>query len=288
MNTFNTGVYPQEWATKLQDRLDKPTCWKEVADVIYSNTQTFNVPYMSTTPAVQSGTRGTAYAFQDFALTNESFNVTTKKIIPMFVDRADLAQCSLVNQMELATLQGTLIDEELESAMLATHATWTNVGDAGSGAVGLGATALTVSAANIDDIIRGVKRLIVKANGRELAKRNGIFFVWRPEDFELIEQFVQANGFNTADAGLKDGIDSFGGYYYMGAYHYVSNSHVAGHVFAGVKKCLKIGILKETYGQIVVTQDPALQSGIGIVSRVDYGTKLPTTLVPVTFDINVT
>lgn len=42
------GVYPQKWATKLQERLDKPTNWKEVANVMYSDVKYFNMPYMST------------------------------------------------------------------------------------------------------------------------------------------------------------------------------------------------------------------------------------------------
>lgn len=57
-NTFNTGVYPQEWMTKLQERLDKPTNWKEMCDVIYSDSQVFNLPYMSTEFVIQTGTRG--------------------------------------------------------------------------------------------------------------------------------------------------------------------------------------------------------------------------------------
>ena len=58
---------------------------------------------------------------------------------------------------------------------------------------------------------------------------------------------------------------------YMGVDHYISNEHASGgHVFAGVKKVGSLGILSDTYGQVKITQDPNLQSGIGIISRVDY------------------
>ncbi len=284
-NTFNTGVYPQEWATKLQERLDHPTTWKDVAKVIYTDSQVLNVPYMSTTPSIQTGTRGTAYGFSDFALTNNTLTITTYKIVPIFIDRADLAQCTLVNQMESADLQGQLINEQIEVAMLADHASWTNIGDVGSGAVGLGTSTLTITSSNIDDVIRGVRREIEKANGITLMNQNGVFFVWRPADKEALETFAQANGFNLADAALKNGVQS--GYYFMNAYHYVSNDITAGHVFAGVRQLYTIGILKSTYGQIVVTQDPNLQSGIGIISRVDYGLLTPTKYLPVLFDVNV-
>jgi len=281
-NTFNSGVYPEEWMTKLQERLDAPTNWKEVCEVIYSNTKIFNLPYMSTEPVIQTGTRGTAYGFSDFALTNDTIDISTYKPVPVFIDRADLAQCSLVNQMELAERQGAIIDEWIETAILANHANWTNFTNA---SIGGAAGNITVSATNIDDIIRGIKREIGEANGQDLADRKGVFIVWRYADLEILEQFAQANGFNLADKALKNGIKT--GYHFMGVDHYVSNNHTSGHLFAGVKGIQQIGILKETYGQIVITQDPNLQSGIGVISRVDYGLNVRAAHSGLVFDVTV-
>lgn len=284
-NTFNTGVHKEDWLTKLQERLNKPTNWKEVANVIYSDNYIINTPYMSTEFSLQTGTRGTAYSFSDFALTNDTITISTKKVVPVYIDRADLAQISYVNQMEVAERQGALIDEQIETAMLADHANWTDVGDS-SGAITSGVTGqITVTANNVDDIVRGVRRIVTVANGLELMNRYGLFFIWRPADFEALEQFAQANGFNLADAALKSGIER--GYRLLGADHYVSNSHTANHVFAGVKKVYQIGILRTTYGQIVITQDPNLQSGIGVISRVDYGLNPPAGLTTLLYDVNV-
>jgi hypothetical protein len=202
----------------------------------------------------------------------------------MYVDRADMAQCQYVNQMEMATLQGNLINEEIEEAVLAASIAATNMG-VNAGAIVLGSSAITVSATNIDDIIRAVKREILTANGQDLAARNGIFIVWRPADFELLEAFVQANGFTSADTALKNG--TVAGLHYMGVDHYVSNDLTSTHVFAGVKKLMTIGILSTTYGKLVVTEDPGLKSGFGFVSRVDFGTLIPTNYLPCLFDINV-
>lgn len=283
-NTFNTGVYPQEWATKLQERLDKPTNWKEVTDVIYTDKQVFNLPYMSTEFSLQTGTRGTAYGFSDFALTNDTLTVNTYKVVPVFIDRADLAQCTLVTQMELAERQGRLIDEQIESAFLANHAAWT---DFDNTQIGGAAGNITVSISNIDDISRAVKREVIEANGLDLMNRNGVAIVWRAADFEILEAYLQQNGYNLADQVLKQGIMTERGYFALGVYHYVSNSHTAGHIFAGVRKIETIGILRSTYGQIVVTQDPNLQSGIGIISRVDYGLNTKEGLKSLTFDVLV-
>ncbi len=286
---MNTGVYPEEYATKLQERLNRPVSWKEVCDVIYSDVKIFNMPYMSTHFSVQTGTRGTAYSFSDFALTNNVIDIATKVLAPTFVDRADLAQCTLVNQMELAERSASLLMENIETSFLADHGEWTNFGNnAGVFEAGT-ATAITVSATNIDDIVRAIRREVIEANGLEMMDRYGLAFVWRASDFEFLEQFAQANGFNLADAALKNGIER--GYKLLGAEHYVSNSHDAGHVFAGVKKIVKIGILRTTWGQVVVSQEPSNAdgplSGVGFTSRADYDVMTPDGLATLVWDVNV-
>lgn len=288
-NTFNTGVYPEEYATKLQERLNRPVNWKEFCDVIYSDVKIFNMPYMSTHFSVQTGTRGTAYSYSDFALTNNTIDIATKVLAPTFVDRADLAQCTLVNQMELATRSASLLMENIETSWLADHGEWTDFGNNAGTLEAGNSTAITVTATNIDDIVRGVRREIIEANGLELANRHGIGFVWRAADFELLEQFAQANGFNLADAALKNGIER--GYFLLGAYHYVSNNHASGHVLAGVRKTIKIGILRTTWGKVVVSQEPSNAdgplSGVGFTARADYDVMTPDGLATLVFDVNV-
>lgn len=287
-NTYNTGVYPEEWAVKLQERLDKPTNWKEACDVIYSDSKIFNLPYMSTEFSVQAGTRGTAYSFSDYTLTNDTLDIATKYLAPVFVDRADLAQCQLANQMELAERQGALIDEQIESAWLANHAAWTDFDNA---SIGGSAGQITVSISNIDDIIRGIKREIIEANGRDMMNQYGACIVWRPADFEKLEAYLQANGFNLSDETLRRGIMTEQGYYAFGMYHYVSNSHTANHLFAGVRKVETIGILRTTYGQIIISQDPSNGdgplSGVGMTARVDYGINTKAGHASLVFDVSV-
>jgi len=187
----------------------------------------------------------------------------------MFIDRADEAQTPYASQMELADLQGTLINEYYETDMLANSDMWTNFGN---DKIGGAAGNITVSASNIDDIIRGVKREIGEANGQRLMDQKGAFICWRYADLELLEQFAQANGFVLADKALRDGVGP--GYYFMGMYHYVSNSHASGHLFGGVRGLFHLGILKATNGQIVIDKEPATAdgplSGTGVVSRMDW------------------
>lgn len=281
----NTIIYEEDWAVKLQERLGEPNKWKEVCKVEYTDTKVLHNPYM-TDATVQTGTRGSAYTHQDITVTDQTIDITTFKILPQLIDRADLAQTGYTKQMELASSQGILINEAIETAMLAEHAQWTNFDNA---SIGGGAGNITVSAANVDDIIRGIKREIREAGGEDLMNRNGAFIVWRAADFEMLEAYVQANGFSTADTALKNG--TMQGFRYMGVDHFSSNKHAAGHVFAGVKGVFHLGICKSTYGQIVIDQEPATADGavsaIAVISRADFKFKAWAKTVPVLFDVLV-
>ncbi len=97
------------------------------------------------------------------------------------------------------------------------------------------------------------------------------------------------NGFTEADLALKNG--TVEGFKYLGVTHLVSNLHAAGHVFAGVKNLFHLGILNDTYGQVIYDQEPATAdgplSGVGIVARIDWEFIAWKNIVPVLFDVLV-
>ena len=102
------------------------------------------------------------------------------------------------------------------------------------------------------------------------------------------------NGFTEADIALKNGIPVQKAFRYMGVDHYLSTLHTANHVFAGIKRQGEIGILSGTFGKVKFLEDPpasvttaAPKSGLGIVSRVDYGFNWPTQLAQFFIDLNV-
>lgn len=103
--------------------------------------------------------------------------------------------------------------------------------------------------------------------------------------------FDQANGFTTADEALRNGTDF--GLKYFGAKHYWSNDHTANHLFAGVSKIERIGLLKATYGRAHTIEFPASSgatnnlSGVAAYSRADYGHLSPGGLSTLIFDVNV-
>lgn len=281
----NTHVYKEDWAVALQKRLNEPVKWKDICNVQYTDTKVLNNPYL-TDPSVQTGTRQCPYAFQAVVETNESVSITTYKNLAQFIDRADLAQTGYLPQMEMADRQATLLNEAIEASVYADFASMTTF-DASTLSGGSGS--ITVTASNIDDIIRGIYQQILTNSGAQMLERNGAFIVWRPADFNLLQAFAQANGFSTADVALRGTSNpSIGGFDYMGFTHYTSNQLTVQHVIAGVKKAYHLGILRSTYGQIVVDdKDPSLYSGISVVSRVDYKGIVWTKMKPILFNVVV-
>lgn len=294
MAVANTITYSTVYDDVLQDRLDHPTTWKETVKVEIKDSKLTSSSYMSTTPGVQTVTRGTGTALQTFAETAQSLDIATGRDLGVFVDLADLAQSTWTKPAELFSRIGALLNEYVESAVLAQHASWTDFGTVSIGGGGAATDTITVGASNIDDIIRGVKREIREANGQSQMNSNGAFFIWRAADFEILEAFVQANGFATADQALRAG--TVEGLHYLGADHYWSNDHTANHVFAGVKKIQRLGILRGTYGQAHVIDFPAYSgaadgssflSGKAFYSRIDIGHLVPAAHAGLLFDINV-
>jgi len=290
MAVANTITYETMYEDVLQDRLDHPTTWKEMCDVTITDTRVISTSYMSTTPSTQAVTRGTGTALQVFAETAETLTISTGRDLGLVVDHADLYQSPWTKPAELFDRIGALLNEYIETQVLAQHASWTDFGTVSIGGGGTATDPITVSAANIDDIIRGVKREIREANGQAMMNQYGVGFVWRAADFELLEAFVQANGFMEADKALKEG--TVEGLRYMACDHYWSNDHASGHVFAGVKKIQRLGILRGTYGRAHTIEFPAADtnmffSGTAFYSRVDIGHLTPTAHAGLVFDINV-
>jgi hypothetical protein len=284
---------------QMRARINTPTTWTDVLNVKYSDVRTIvNGSITKSTVVPASHTRGDDYAWDDFTLVADTLTISLTYIEPMFIDEADRSQQSYVDQMNIASYQGKSLNEKIESLMLAEHASWTadfGVNDLAGTGTENDTTAITVSSSNIDDLIRAIKRKLYKHEGVDLAVEKGVFIVWRPEDFELLEAFVQANGFTEADIALKNGIPVQKAFRYMGVDHYLSTSHASGHLFAGIKGCGEIGVLRSTFGKAKFLEDPASgltatfgpMSGLGITTRVDYGFNWPAYNIEFFMDVNV-
>ncbi len=278
-------AYKEEFETKLQERLSENNKWKEVCTVTYTDSNKMHNPYL-TDSTVGTGTRGTGYTSTAVATTDDTVTIDTYKYSAQHIDRADLAQKTFSDFMEIADNMAIMLNEAMETAMLAAHALFTDFDNA---SIGGAAGNITVSESNVDDIISGIVREIREANGEAMLEKNGGFIIWRAADFEKVQKYAAAQGFNTADDVLKNGIKQ--GFKYGGLEHYSSNKGAAGHVFAGVKKAFHVGICKSTYGLMTEVQNPVVSgaqiSGIGLETRIDYKFNAWAKMAPVLFDVLV-
>lgn len=262
-----------------------------MCDIIIHDTKLISSSYWDTTPTVTTVSRGTGLVASTFSETAETLDIATGRDLGLFVDWADLAQSPWTKPAELFDRIGALLNEFIETDVLNQHSNWTDFGTSDIGGGGASTTKIIVSASNVDDIIRGVKREIREGNGQRFMNQNGVGFVWRAADFEILEAFTQANGFASADQALKEG--TVEGLHYLGADHYWSNDHSANHLFAGVKKIQRLGILRGTFGKAHTIDFPSADtntylSGQSFYSRVDIGHLTPTAHAGIVFDINVT
>lgn len=268
----NTIVYREEWKTKLQEKLDEPKYWDKVATVTYTSTKTINNPYQNAATA-DSYTRGNQYTYNDVTLTNETLEIATSFVSPEFIDRADLAQSGFDVQMERAERQAQALLDQVETAVLAEYANAGNVIDGVD--IGEGAGDITVTVSNIDDIFRVARTKIVEDKGLNELKNKGGFAVLDPARYELAVAFAQANGFGFADSALVEGkVPVINGFEVFES-NLLTTETSTTHLLFGVYGCIDLGLLNTTFGDIMVDEnDPDNRSGISVVSRVDYGTKV--------------
>ncbi len=265
----------------MRKRINKPTIWRDILEVKISNVATFVRGALTTEGTPASHARGTAYTYQDMTVAQDTGSINQSRIIPLFIDWADIAQQSYVDQMKVAELQGRLLDEAIEALTYANHSSFTDFGvtDLADGADD-DTTQIAISVTNIDNLVRQVRRKVRENNGSEFMAQNGIHFCWTASEFAMLEEFAQANGFTLADLALKNGIPEEKAFKYFGSYHYMTTQQTANHRFAGVRKLGTIGLLRATWGVPYFNPDPSgvasgggtnSLSGLGIVTRADYG-----------------
>jgi len=288
-NTFSSGVYTEDWEEQLQMTLDEPKFWNQVCRVDFTNTKILHNPYQDKSTS-SSYTRGSSYTFDDISLTDETVNINNDDVVAEFIDEADLAQLQYDMQMERAERQAQKAQLIVENEFVNDYGNMTTFDDGDIGGTATNAIALTNT--NVDDVIRNIKRKIYANDGHEQFSRNGGFVIWDPEAYEKLEAYAMSNGFNVQDNALEGGANGVRGFSLMGMDHYVSNSLTTAtstlHCVAGVKKMYHLGILDETWGRLkVLDQDPNLQAGIGLRTRVVRKGVVWNNLKPLLFDVQI-
>lgn len=286
-------IYHEEWKEKLQERLEEPKYFMDICKVEFTDSKVIHNPYRNEATA-SSYTRGAQYSYTDITVTDETVDINTSFVSPEFIDRADLAQTGFDMQMEMATRQADALMDEIEADVLEQHANAgasIDDGDLDTATNGGAGNSLILSDSNVLEVVRIARTKIVEGKGLRAFNRMGASIVWTPGQYDKLVAAAQGNGFASSDSALESGrVGVYGGFK-----HYESNllddTTDAGttHALALVNKSIHLGILNTTFGDIIVDdKDPNLQSGISVISRVDFKPKVWNQMAPLIVDINVT
>lgn len=174
----------------MQNRLDAPANWREICNVEMTNDQVISSTYISTTggwAADAALTRGTALNPTDVAQTAETLTISTGRHVTTYFDFGDLLQSPWTTEKEIYKRSGARLSERIETAVLARHGSWRNLGLVAGVWTDNDATAGAITAGNIDDLARLMRQVVRDQNGQDLLGSNGIGGVLSPTSFSFVE-----------------------------------------------------------------------------------------------------
>lgn len=255
----NVVTYKDDYAVKMQERLEQPKFWNTLGDAVYTDKKVFHNPYKND-PTVASYTRGAQFTYTDVTMTDETLDIATSAISAEFIDRADLAQNGYDLVTRLGADQGDELMDEVETAFIA------------GGVAGAGNTSTWALGSYIEGVA-DVRAKIVEDKGLRLLERKGGSILVAPAVYaKLIGEAQTSNGLTFADSSLKEGTVAMVGGFKI----YESNLTGADtQALAFVNQSITVGILNTTFGLTIVDdKNPDNRSAIGYTSRIDYGIKV--------------
>jgi hypothetical protein len=259
---------PAYWSRTMGQSLRKSLVARSITSYAERATlrdgDTINRPY-TTVGTVNTYVKGVDVTIQDLAPQNETLTVNTAKEYSFYVDDIDQLQ----NRYDIAQIQADIaayaLGDVIDQAVLAEYANaayyYDNVDFTGGAAGGV-----AVDETNIHKLVTGVKAKLMKNNVRLTSP----FMVVTPTIAEYIERYAAANGFNIADATIRNGYAGD----YLGMRIMISNNltNAAGvtHILAGNTGSIDLIVQKEP--STLITQPP-LKIGKNFITWTLYGKK---------------
>jgi len=265
-----TPLNPEWWSNRM-GRLQKKTL---VARAICSTREEakltdgdiVNRPYISDL-SVNTYVKRTAVTIQDITSTNEQLAVDQSKESSFYVDDVDVIQNRydvMAEQSDRATYQ---LNDGIDSFVFGKYgdiADSVDDGDIG----GTNGNPITASTSNIQRVFTALKKKMREAN---ISMTGDTFMVVSPEEAELIELYVAANGFNTADATIRNGYAGN----FLGVKVYVSNNLTdtanVRHAIGGKLGAIDLVVQKQPSVQI---KDVSDKLGKNFLVHTLYGAKI--------------
>lgn len=204
-NTTPDGTQKQHWMSNFQRELRKRLVAKSFCEVYTGPDRLVNNPY-GLDPAGYDGASATAYSITDFTLGVDSLTVSRRAGAAEHVDNIEQLQTRYDLSMDRSTRHSFVTKDKIDQYIFALPvAAGSSVQDIDAGYMSTGVsngTPITSSSSNIEDTGNAIIERLGLVNG---AMDRGIF--WAVSPFELTDMsgFAQNNGYNVADAAIKNG-----------------------------------------------------------------------------------
>lgn len=221
----------------FQRTLDNALVAKGISEVYSGPDRIIHNPYQST-PTGSDGAAATAYSIEDFTLTDDTLSVSRRATVAEHIDNIEMLQARYDLAMERAERQAFTAKNYIDKYVLGLY---TQAGITIDGpTIGAAAGSIALTSTNVDDVANAI---VEKLAENSAAMDRGMFWVVSPKTLTKITSFMQNNGFNIADASIKNG---FTGGNFAGLDIYVSNNLTTAssveHSIAGIKGSLFLAL----------------------------------------------
>jgi hypothetical protein len=204
-NTTPDGTQKQHWMPNFQRELRKRLVAMRFAEVYTGPDRLITNPY-GIDPAGYDGASQTSYSITDFTLGSDSLTVNRRAGAAEHIDNIEQLQTRYDLAMDRSTRHSFVTKDKIDQYVFGLPvAAGSSVQDIDAGYMSSGVsngTPIASSDSNIENTANAIIERLGLVNG---ALDRGI--TWAVSPFELtdISGFTQNNGFNVADAAIKNG-----------------------------------------------------------------------------------
>lgn len=253
-NTTPDGTQLQHWMPKFQRELRKRLVSKAFSEVYTGPDRIITNPY-GNDPTGYDGASSTSYSVTDFTLGADEMSVSRRAGAAEHIDNIEQLQTRYDLAQDRSERHSYVTRDKIDQYMLALPvAAGASVQDVDAGYMSSGVsngTPIASSDSNINDTANAIVERLGIVNG---ATDKGIFWAISPFELTDVSGFSQSNGYNTADAAIKNGV-------------------IDGQPFAGINK-------------LIVTNNLTHTQVLGLATNVTAGDTI--TVAGVTFTARAT
>jgi len=204
-NTTPDGTALQHWMPNFQRELRKRLVLKSIAEFYSGPDRVIHNPY-GVDPTGYDGASQTSYSVTDFTLGEDTLTVNRRAGAAEHIDNIEQLQVRYDLAMDRSTRHSYVVKDKIDQYGLALPvAAGASVQDIDAGYMSSGVsngTPISSSSSNIDDTANAIIERLGVVNG---AMDRGVFWAISPFELTDISGFAQNNGYNVADAAIKNG-----------------------------------------------------------------------------------